>query len=174
MNLLTTLVSLLTPTFLVTEERPPLLGEANALCIQHTRGQGYGVYETREGELLPETFEDHLTRKEMLEVVQQSGARPETLQAVRLQRSLTLPAPPALALRVHTLEGTHVFRVDTHGSRGSFLQTVQPTVNASAHDPVLALSGWAGEREVAWQDMFDLVPWGAGTVGALQRLHPNF
>ncbi|GAA5533883.1 hypothetical protein [Deinococcus aluminii] len=174
MSMLLKLACLLTPTFRVTEERPPLLGEQNALCMEHTRGQGYHVYETRGGHVLPETFEDGLTREEMLELVRQSGARPETLRAVMRKRSVTLPAPPELALHVHTQDGTQVFRVDTHGSRGSFLRTVRPTVDASAHDPVLALSGWAGEGEVAWQDLFDLVPWGAGTVGALQRLHPNF
>ncbi|GAA5533884.1 hypothetical protein [Deinococcus aluminii] len=174
MNLLTTLVSLLTPTFLIEQAFPTVQGETRTLCIGHVRGQGYAVYETRtecgETSLVSETYEDGLTRTQAYEAAVQSGARPETLQALRQCRSLVVDAVPLLVLEVHTAEGVFRYRLQDHTRQSSFLLQVLPVLLRHRHDPLTALIGRVGEHEVAWQNLFVFMPWGAGCVRAIQRV----
>lgn len=170
------LASFLTPAFEVEQQFPPRCGERRSLHVTHRPGAGYAVFETRTDEaqgetaIDAETFEDGLTRPQALRLAARSGARPETAAAVQASRSALVPAPVPLQLEVHGDLGVVTLHLHEHLDQPGFLAALEWALRTTDAASYLALIGREGEQELAWQVLFERVPWGRGTVREIERL----
>jgi len=168
------LARFLPPSFFIEQEFPTVLGVTRTLCIDYSRGMGYAVFETRtergETGIDPDAFEEGLTRAQARRAAEMYGARRETLEAFDGSVSLSVAAPPPLQLQLHASEEVLTFTLQDHTSRAGFLATLCPALERHRCDPLLALVGQMGEREVAWQELFDFIPWGTGVAGDIHWL----
>lgn len=165
--------SYVTPTFHVTQ----LLGtgDQHSLHVHHTPGQGYTLHEEyhdpRQPEALvdSETWEDTPAFMDALKLFQACGASPAALQAARAKQTATILVPLDARLEVITKAGDAV-ELDLHlyADSASFIQVFQQVIQTTGQP--LNLIGRSGDHEVAWQAVFDPVPWGAEARRQLQEI----
>lgn len=172
--LLDALHSTLTPAFHVTQLLST--GDQRSLHLTHQPGHGYTLYEEyrdpREHgwSLDSETWEDTLSRREALTLFRQYGASLAALQAARENRSMTALVPEQALLQMVTRDGANRFlNPYQHRTAQSFLQDVKHLIRKDG--PPRCLIGRTGDHEVAWQALFDVVPWGKAARSELQHLH---